>query len=434
MRLSLTLGGLAALNVLCSFAYQWYIYTRIGPGAETDALFASMMLPQLVLAVVAGSLTHVLVPLLSTRSGDDFRRDAWMFFQAIGLVFGSAAFLLFVAAPFWIPATVPGFDLATRELTVELFRIQVLGMVFTALTGVLWSTYHARHRFVWAEASPLVAIALSFPLLVWGLPILGVAAAAWAMVAKSAVQMIFLLPGLGRFVVPDWHSATAREAWHRVRPLLLGTTYYKTDHFLDRFLASMTPAGGVSLLHLATQLYGAGHQVLNTAVAAPLVPRLARLSRQRDFDGVRHLSMNRLALILVITAAGLVGLTLFGRQILSLLFERGRFDAPQIVMLWWLLLALAGTWLGGAAGQILASSFYAMGNTVTPTRIGVVGFTIGIALKLIGFSIFGLYGVAIGATLYYLLNAVLLLVFLNREVSRQARQPSGEVNVTVNIP
>jgi putative peptidoglycan lipid II flippase len=418
MRRAVTLGGLSGVNVLLSFLFQWYIFTHLGPGRETDALFAGMVVPQLILMVVSGSLTHVLVPLLSSDDDPTFHRDAWMFFQGILLLFGTLGGVLMLLAPHWVGWIVPGFDAETVRFTVGLVRIQLIGMVFTAGTSVLWSAYHARQRFIWAEASPILASVMTFPLLVWSLPRLGVAAAAWTLVLKLGIQMAFLLPGLGRYHRPRFRTAAAREAWRRIRPLLLGTSFYKTEQLVDRFLASMASAGSLSLLHLSTQLYGAGHQVLNTAVAAPMVPLLARHAKANDWSSFRDLSRHRLRLMLALTAAGLLVLLLAGRPILSLLFEHGRFNGAEIQQLWILLVALSGTWIGGAAGQILSTSFYAKGDTVTPTRIGVIGYTAGIGLKIGGFYAFGVVGIAAGTSIYLLFNAVVMAVFLHRSVRR----------------
>ena len=44
-----------------------------------DALYACMVMPALVLGIVQSSLMHVLVPLLTVSSKENFRRDAWGF-------------------------------------------------------------------------------------------------------------------------------------------------------------------------------------------------------------------------------------------------------------------------------------------------------------------------------------------------------------------
>jgi putative peptidoglycan lipid II flippase len=419
MRRALSLGALSGTNVLVSFAAQWYVFTRIGPGRETDSLFAGMVVPMLVLAIVSGSLTHVLVPLLSGSRGAEFRRDGWAFFQGIALLFGAAAVGLGLSAPWWVPLTVPGFEAEALRLTVELVRIQLIGMVFTACTAVLWSANHARGRFIWAEASPVLAAVVTFPLLIVGLPRIGVAAAAWVLVLKYLLQMVLLLPILGPYQRADLRTPAAREAWRRIRPLLLGTSFYKTDQLVDRFLASMAAAGGLSILHLAQQMYAAGHQVMNAAIAAPLVPRMAQAAQASDPVRFGALWRGGERRLLLLTALVLAGLLLAGVPALTLLLGHGEFQDDQIRDLWLLMLALGGTWVGGALGQIFSAAFYAAGDTITPTRIGVIGFMLGIVLKVIGFQVMGVVGIALGTSAYFILNAVVLRLALALGLERR---------------
>src|SRR5258708_25740665 len=107
------------------------------------------------------------------------------------------------------------------------------------------------------------------------LPIYGVAGAALLIVLRTGLRIVWLLPGLGRWVWPDWNSPPLREAWQRIRPLLIGTSYYRTDPLVDRFLASMAPAGGLSLLYIGQQIYGVANVVAEKAIASPMVPLLA---------------------------------------------------------------------------------------------------------------------------------------------------------------
>jgi len=112
--------------------------------------------------------------------------------------------------------------------------------------------------------------------------------------------------------------------------------------------------------------------------------------------------------MLAITGGAFLGILLFGKPTLLFIFGHGRFEESSLVTLWFLMIALVGFWMGGSVGQILASSFYAKGNTATPTKLLILSFTIGIFLKLGGFYFLGVLGIAIGTSLYYFLNLILL--------------------------
>lgn len=99
-----------------------------------------------------------------------------------------------------------------------------------------------------------------------------------------------------------------------------------------------------------------------------------------------------------------------------------RWLAPADVdLLHALLVALAGVGLGAAAGQVLTVAFYAYGNTVTPTRVGVIGFTLAIPLKALFFWWWGVLGIAVATSIYTMGNACAHGLLLRRDVGRLSR-------------
>lgn len=415
MKQTVQLGTLSAANIGIAFLFQWYVLTQLGPGMETDALFAGMTLPQLVLAVISGSLMHVLVPLLAGENEDRLRHDAWGFLVLVGGLFGLLATILYVTAPWWIPLTVPGFGGAGKVLTIELTRIQLIGMVFAAINGVQWAAYHARQQFVWAEFTPILASAAALLLLIWALPRYGVIAAAWISTLRMALQTLLLAPGMGKPLWPDLRSPAISAAWQRIKPLLLGTAYYKTDPLVDRFLLSTAGSGSLSLYYLAQQIYGAVSQVINKAIAAPLVPLLSKLHKAGDRDGFRRTYQRKLLQVGAISLAGLLFLGLFGQAMLDLLVGHRNISADNVEELWWIMIWLGGMFVGGVAGQICSSSFYACGDTITPTRMSMLTYTAYIPSKVAAFYFLGVIGLAIATSIYYITNLSLQVYLLEKK-------------------
>lgn len=415
MKQTVQLGALSAANIGVAFLFQWYVLTQLGPGIETDALFAGMTIPLLVLSVISGSLMHVLVPILAGESEDRLRHNAWGLLVLVGGLLGILAILLYVSAPWWIPITVPGFSEAGQALTVELTRIQLIGMVFAAINGVQWAAYHARQQFVWAEFTPMLASAFALLLLIWALPRFGVIAAAWISTLRMGLQTLLLAPGMGRPVRPDLKSVAIQQAWRRIKPLLLGTAYYKTDPLVDRFLLSTASSGSLSLYYLAQQIYGAASQVLNKAIATPLVPLLSKLHKEGDSDGFRRVYLQRLWQVSAIGIVSLLVLGLFGQAMLGLLVGHGSVSSDNVKELWWIMIWLGGMFIGGVTGQICSTSFYACGDTITPTRMSMLTYTVYIPCKVAAFYFSSVIGLAIVTSIYYITNSLLQVYLLERK-------------------
>jgi putative peptidoglycan lipid II flippase len=426
MKQTITLAALAGLNIIVTLLFQWYVITQLGVGIETDALFAGMAVPQLILMVVSSSLTHVLVPLLATEDESAFNRNAWAFFLGISGIFTMLAGALYVTAGFWVHWLVPGFSKQGQSLTVTLTRIQLISMIFTASVSVLWSVYRARRRFIWVELSTLLSSMIGLVLLVNLLPVYGVVSAAILIVLRAALQVVWLLPGLGRWQRPDWKSPAMREAWHRIRPLLVGTSYYRTDPLVDRFLASMAPIGGLSLLYIGQQIYSVASVVAEKAIAAPMVPLLAMQADAANWPTFRRIYQRRLFAMGGLTILGYVILLIAGNSILNFLIGHGGVTKDNVHSLWLIMVALVGFFVAGAMGLITSTTFYSMGDTRTPTRMSIVTYTLYIPAKVLGFLRYGLIGLAVVTSGYLFLNLFIQLVLLEGFViPKRQRQTSA---------
>lgn len=416
MRLNLSLGAVTAANLVSALTFQWVILTTLGVGSATDALFAGMAIPQLVLSIVSGALVQVLTPLFSGEREEVLRETAWGAFLLIGGIMGGLAVALYVTAPFWVGWLLPGFRLRDLGLAVSLTRIQLPGMVFMAAVAVPLAGWNARRRFLWAEIAPFFATVVFLIPLPALLARYGVAAAAWASTGKALLYLLLVLPGLGAWRRPDWGSQSLALVRSRLRPLLGGNLYFKSDILIDRSLSSLAPAGDLSILYLAQQLWNAGGQVLTVGIGRPMVPTLsmqAKEGRWLDFGATlrRHIVP-----MLVTVAASIGAFTVAGRPALRLLIGHGGVTEGNVSFLFRVMLVLALAFAAACVGQLTAQGFYALGDTRTPTRIGIVTFTLYVPLKFLAFRAFGIYGLAASTGLFGLVNVLLQSFLLRRRL------------------
>jgi putative peptidoglycan lipid II flippase len=418
MRLTVAIGLLAAANVLVSFAFLWYVVATLGAERVSDALFAASVAPQLVMAILTGSIASVATPLLANEDEATRRAWSWYLVRLATLAFLALGLVLGLTAPLWVPLTVPGFEPQAQALTVELTRIQLVAIAPAVAVTLCIAAENARHRFVWAEASGALAGLGSLALLVLMLPTHGVYAAAWAAAVRPLLQALLLLPLLGPYSSARIDARSLRLIWARLRPLIYGAAYYKTDLIVDRVLASLAPSGGLTLLHVAQQIYTAGTTVVSRALASPGLPILANHARDGDWQAFRKEFARRATALLVLTLVTLAVFALVGEPVMAALVHGSRFTEDQVSKLWWLLVALGGMWVGGSVGSVSSSAFYAKGDTQTPTRLSVVTFTVYIPIKIGAFFLFGLLGLAVSITLLYLVNAGLQVALLRRRPAR----------------
>ena len=410
MKLTVQLVIFSSINIFLSFLFQLYIVSIFGPGRLTDALFAGMIIPQLFLSILTGSLMYVLIPILSVETTERFSLIGWTFFQLTGCFFLSIALLLGLSGKYWVPLFVPGFDETILQTTIVLIRIQLISMIFTALISVLWSASHAKKQFVWVEISTIIANCACLIFLYLTNVKLNIFAAAWASVLKTLLQTILLISVLGKFRLFDLSCEPIKKVFNRMKPLVAGTIYYKSDQILDRFLASMATSGSLTLLHLAHQLYSINSMIFQKAFVTPIFPILSNKLIDNDLQAFFKIFIRCFVQIIVITAIAYIGVLVFGKQILQIIFFN--FHDSETAILWFLLIALVGFLVCDPLGQLLSTTFYAQGDTLTPTIIGIFGYTLGLILKIVGYFYAGIIGLAIGTSIYYFVNVILMALFL----------------------
>lgn len=416
MLLALRLGILASTNIAFAMFIQWYVLVTVGPGMETDAWFVGITIPQLMVTLVGTSLTNVLVPLLAGEERAKLQRNAWGLFIMIGALFLSVALLLFSLAHIWMPFLVPGFPTEGKALAIQLTRIQLISMTMTACTGVLRATYQAKKQFLWTEIAPLFGTLIGLAFLFWALPHYGIVAAAWTTVVRTGLEMLLLIPALGHYQKPDWHTNTFKVAWRRLKPLLAGSAYYRSEPIVNNYLASLAHSGELSLLYFSRRLFTALHRIVSRAIITPILPSLAMYVKDQDFRRYRSIYRGRLVWLLGITGGASIVIYGLGLPMVNQLIGYKGITPERVYDFWLILVSFSGMFVTGAMGALISSSFYAMGNTATPVKVGVIGYTLGIILRIGGFFIFGVVGIAIATTIYYSLNFLVLFGLLESQM------------------
>lgn len=422
---SILIIGFTAISLIAVFMSQWYVLTALGAGVKTDALFAGLVVPQLILNVVSGSLGFVLVPLLSTVDKASFRQAFFNYLVLLCLFFGALAILLWAGSAYWVPWTVPGFDVESQRLTIELARIQLLGMFFTGVGAVFTAAYQAQGKFVRVAVSSAVAACSSLAGIALLLPDYEIHGAAWMMSLRPLIQLVLLLGVLFPLGRCDLRQPELRESIGRLGALMAGSIYYKTDQLIDRLLLSMGAGGMISILHMAQQLYGAASQIVVSAFSGPVVPALSRCAAKGDWAGFRRSYRHTLIINIVIGVVSSILIFLLGRFFLELLFTYKSFTAESVDQLWSVMLFLSGYWITGLTGQVLSTSFYAMRDTRRPTMIGSLGYTLGVPMKIAGFYFYGIYGLALATSLYMFVNSLLMYFVLEKILDKRMLGVNG---------
>ncbi len=409
-----SIGALAALNFALVFVFQWYLLVYFGAGAQTDIFFGTLAAPQFIFLVLSGSLSLVLIPILSPLKGEKFKKESWNYFNLITVLFVGIGTIGFFTVQYWVPLLLPGFTGDTLSTAIAVSRIQLVSMVLNASLSVLLAVHFSRENYVRIEASGAAANFISLVILYFTIEKMGIFAAVWATTARIAAQLFYLMPILGRFRWINKRNSTFPVTMQKLKPLLLGSIYYRTDTLVDRYLTSRLPAGDLTLFNFAQQIYGAVNSIVVKIFINTMVPPMAKAYNVHDMVTFRKLFANRLKWIAVVMIASALFIVFLGKPTLEFLLTYRNLSSASIERLWWLLILLFGLFAGGVLGSLSNSTFFASLDTRTPTVASAVLFTIYLPVKVFCFWQYGIKGLAISISIYQLVNFALHYYFLRK--------------------
>lgn len=403
------------------FVYQLALAKWYGAGIEMDAFQAAQTIPMVVATILVGSLQYAFVPVFVHRREQLGPAAAWELAGRTGLLLIPGIALLSLvgclAADPVIRMLFPGFSAAQTELTVSLFRIMVWLTWTISVTAFFQTVLQSAQVYRPAAIGPIVGTVVTFVASWLAYKPWGIHGIAWATLGGAMVSLLWQAPLYCRNARHRWGlDDGTRQMWLLLLPLLLGAAIYKLDPLLDRYLASGLPEGSVSRLGYASRLIAAFLTLTSNGLAMVVFPVLAAHAasgkREHLKAEVGHALQFLVFLLLPLCAA----LAWYPVPIIRDLFERGRFTPDDTLVVADLLALSMGVLIGGSLGEILSKTFFAMGDTRTPTVVRMLGFVVGVGLKVWWGTRYGLRGLVWATTTYYLLIAVLDWLLLNRRV------------------
>ncbi|GAB4343502.1 MAG: murein biosynthesis integral membrane protein MurJ [Phototrophicales bacterium] len=378
-----------------SLAQTFIIANVFGAGEEWDSFVTANRLPELIVTLISGgALANAFIPVFTgylTR--DEDKSAAWRLashvINTLFVLTGLVSIIVFFTAPWLVENIVaPGFNPAERAQTVELMRILLLSTMIFSVSGIVMGILQSHNHFLLPALAPIMfdlGILFGVGFLI---PIFGVNGVAIGAVIGAAMHFGVQIPGLIRFRA-QWIPQLGLSdpmLWKVIRlmlPRVAGLGVFSFNFLVMNNIASRLGTGAVSALDWGWRLMQIPQTILGTAMGIVIFPTLSALSELGDENGKRDAMSGALRFILIATIPASVGLIFVGRPLISLL-ERGAFDATASALVYSTLQFFALGLIVHSALEVIARSFYADKDTVTPLYAAIGGALI----NLIGSFVF----------------------------------------------
>jgi len=424
----------------------------LGLSAAAAAFRAAMRIPNLLQNLFGeGVLSSSFIPVYARLRAEGKHEEAAQVARVIGtllaLVATTLAALGVLASDVLVDLLAPGFEEATRELTVRLVQIMFPGIALLVMSAWCLGVLNSHNRFFLTYVSPVLWNAAIIATVVFaGRRLAGhddeiATWLAWGTVIGAAAQFLVQLPTvillLKGFTPSLALRPGVRTTLRNFVPIVIGRGSVQISAYVDQVLASFLGEAIVAAMFSAQTLYMLPVSLFGMAISAAELPAMSGTAGDDEArtKHVRDRLRNSLRRVVFLVIPSSVAFVAIGGSIVSLLYETGRFGARDTEIVW---IILAGSAIGLAAstqGRLFASALYALGKPRAPlyaalARVGV-GITVGYIVVMplrhhFGYSAaWGAFGLTAAASLAAWLEFALLYRWTKRRV--------GTVDVPVRL-
>ena len=368
-----------------------------GAQGVADAFYVAFRIPNLLRRLTAeGALTTGFVPIftdyLTRRGKDEALRITRVIATFAVVTLGAVTVLGMIFAAPLTRLFAPGFatDPEKFSLTVFLTRLMFPYIFFISLVALAMGVLNSIRHFMAPALSP-VLLNLSIILCAFLLPPLldePAISLGYGVLLGGIVQLLLQLPYLSREglrYAPDYHfrDPALKRLLLLMAPTVFGAAVYQVNVLVSTVLASMLPEGSVSYLYYADRFLQFPLGVFAVALGTAVLPSFSSLVARREHEELKSTLSYSLQISNCISLPCTLGLMVLAVPVLSLLFQRGAFDAQTTLSTAQALIYFSlGLW-GVSGAKLVIPVFYAMEDTRTPVWVGFWSFVFNLLLSLV---------------------------------------------------
>jgi putative peptidoglycan lipid II flippase len=368
-----------------------------GTGPQANAYYAAYRLPDTLFNLISGgALTSAFVPVFLSQERLVGEREAWrlasLVFNVLLVVTTIVVFIGEFVAPTFVSAVlVPGYAPDQQALTTTLTRIiliqpLILGL-WTVITGVLYS----KRQFL----LPAVSIAvynfgiIAGLLVTLAVPSIGIYGPTCGVLVAALLQVVALIPGL---LKQHFHYTFTWDIFHPgLRQVLIvflpnaaavGVAYLGLI-WETRVTSYLPDPASLAALHNAEMLQALPVALIAQAMGQSLLPHLSLQAATSRYVRMRQTAVKVMGMSILLTVPAAIVLILLGKPTILILFQHGAFDQHSSDLTNLALIGYAIALPGQAAGNLIASGFFALKDAFTPLMTNIFALVSRIGLLII---------------------------------------------------
>ena len=406
------------------------IAALFGASWMTDAFWVAFRIPNMLRRLLGeGSLTVAFVPVfteyLQKKTKEEALELAQNAFTILSVILAVVSVAGILLSPLIVGLIAPGFIAKPEQFALAVFlnRLMFPYIFFIALVALCMGILNSFRHFTAPALSPVL---LNIAMITAALTLRDtfaqpITALAVGVLAGGVLQLAMQWPALLKFGVKlkfrfNLQHPGIQQIGLLMLPAILGAGVGTINVFVGTILASLLPGGSVTYLFYADRIMEFPLGIFAIAIGTAALPSFSSHVAAGETDKLKSGISFSLRLMLFLTIPSMVALMALHLPIISVLFQRGAFDAQAATYTGQALFCYAlGLWAYSVL-RVFISSFYSLQDSKWPLKAAVITLIVNVIFSLALMVPFKHNGIALAGSISAAVNVLILAFVLKRKI------------------
>lgn len=409
---------------LLGFIKQAVYAAYFGATYQTDVFFAADSFVKMIAGIVfSGIIVSFLAYYTKSLLGEGREKanvlvsNTLVVYQPVSIL---TSILIFIAAPVISILLIPGLGEEAQDLMTDCLRVLSVVPIFYCVNYVFSAVLQGERRFI---QSQLITGILSIFLIasaVFFSDSMGV----YSLWGGTIVGVIFVTVFLFAFVKKDIKFKVDKpfsdKRIHTIIfasvPLAVSTSIIAISTVIDKMIASSLGEGVITYVTYSQNLQNFVIAFLVTNMCVILFANFANYVAVGEIDKVRTVVSQAITYLTLLLLPISIITALSSYEVVDIVYGRGEFTDENVIGTSIILIGYGIGFIPVMMQNIYFNTYYAMNDTLTPMKIGILSTIFNIILSIIGAYFLGAVGIALGTSAAAIIGSFLGYKWLGKHL------------------
>lgn len=391
-----------------------------GTTALTDAYNIANGFVSNVLYMLATALAVAFVPMYIQKKQQQLEKQFSTRIITL-LCFGSVLLsgILILLTPLIVKVIAPGYIGDEQRITIQYFRVLVIGFTFALTTHLYTSLLNAERVYGFSAACSIINSVVLIVSIVLFSKTLGV----WALVISMPIS--YMIQWLALYLRGKKYARISLKygLWDKdiqllsiqAFPILISQATVEINQVVDRALLTSIGTGALTAVSYSMVLYQFVTTLVSTPLSTVMFTELSEAGAKKDDDEIKKILHNSYRVLFLVCIPIIAVIFFIPENIVRIVYGYGKFSDEAIMQCAVGLKMYGLCLLPVCIKSVLNKAYYAVNNTKTPMIIGIFEVALNICLSILLVRKYGIIGVVGATAIASFVFIIVMLIDYNRK-------------------